>query len=81
MPGATLLNAPVVLLATMLFDASTKLYVTPLTGDVTFTDPPTVHVGCIAVIAGADGAGGCGLITTFEDGEDVQPDELVTVNV
>ena len=41
-----------------------------------------VHVVCVMVpTTGADGVTGCAFITTFEDESDMQPDELVTVNV
>ena len=42
----------------------------------------TAHVGCVIVpTAGGDGEKGAGLITTFDDDEDVHPDALVTVKV
>lgn len=38
------------------------------------------HVGCVMVpIVGAAGIAGCGLMTILADGEDVHPDEFVTV--
>ena len=41
-----------------------------------------VHVvWVIAPISGADGVSGCGLMIAFEEGNEVQPTELVTVNV
>jgi hypothetical protein len=42
----------------------------------------TTHVGWVMLpIAGADGTGGGGLIVTLADDTEVQPGELVTVNV
>jgi hypothetical protein len=37
--------------------------------------------GVIVPTTGAEGVSGCTLITTFDDAGDVQPSELVTVNV
>lgn len=47
------------------------------------TEPvDTVQVGCVRVpTVGADGVAGCELITTLAVGADIQPAELVTVNV
>lgn len=40
------------------------------------------HVGWVRVpITGADGVSGCALMTTLADAGDIQPSELVTVNV
>lgn len=47
------------------------------------TDPvATSHVGCvIAPIIGAAGTPGCSLITTDEDGPEIQPAGFLTLNV
>ena len=42
----------------------------------------TVQVGCVIVpLTGLAGVGGCTLIITFADADEVQPTALVTVNV
>ena len=67
-PGATLLNTPVVLV----YVVPSILYVIPAAGAGVLTvivPVATAHVGCTSVVVGAAGGVGCGLIVTEVAGE------------
>lgn len=56
----------------------------PEDGKLESNTPPVdkMHVGDVIVpTEGAAGIGGCGFITTFPEGADIQPAAFVTVNV
>lgn len=78
-PGDKFEKFPLRLL-TIMTPPEKSLYVTPLTGNVTFIDAVCVHVGCVPVIEGCEGKVGATLIVTMFDDGDV-PHVLPAVTV